>query len=104
MNQQLSLMKDCFVKQIEEKDCVLGAWDFGSETHDLSDEYSDVDIVLLIDGTCFAVFTFSLEECLRQISDEILLCWRRDLMARRSSIMAICCCVALIFFNLMCSC
>lgn len=75
MNQQLSLMKDSFVEQMEEKDCVLGAWDFGSETHDLSDEYSDVDIVLLIDGTCFAGFISSLEECLRQISDEILVCW-----------------------------
>lgn len=75
MNPQLKSIKDCFIGQMKEMDSVLGAWNFGSETHDLSDEYSDVDLVLLIDGARFAGFPSTLEESLRQISDDILLCW-----------------------------
>lgn len=75
MNRTLAQMKEIFIEQIKKSDCVLGAWNFGSEMHGLSDEYSDVDIILLIDGKQFVQFEESLESYLRQISDEILLCW-----------------------------
>jgi predicted nucleotidyltransferase len=32
---------------------VLGAWTFGSMMHGLSDEYSDIDLVILADGDEF---------------------------------------------------
>ena len=78
MNKTLEKMKDEFVEQIKKADCVLGAWNFGSEMHGLSDEYSDVDIILLIDGRQFTQFEESLESYLQQISDEILLCWPEE--------------------------
>lgn len=75
MDKKLEKMKYNFIGHMEIMDSVLGAWDFGSETHNLSDDYSDVDIVLLIDAKQFAQFTPSLEECLGHISNEIILCW-----------------------------
>lgn len=78
MNRTLESMKEVFIEQIKMSESVLGAWDFGSEMHGLSDEYSDVDIILLIDGKQFAQFEKSLELYLQQISDEILLCWPEE--------------------------
>lgn len=75
MNKQLENMKYDFINHIKICDSVLGAWNFGSETHNLSDDYSDVDIVLLIDGKQFSQFTSLLEECLGKISNRIILCW-----------------------------
>ncbi|MCH5259409.1 MAG: aminoglycoside 6-adenylyltransferase [Lachnospiraceae bacterium] len=78
MNKTLEEMKEIFIEQVKGSDCVLGAWNFGSEMHGLSDEYSDVDIILLIDGKQFAQFEKSLESYLQPISDEILLCWPEE--------------------------
>ena len=78
MNRTLENMKEVFIEQIRMSESVLGAWDFGSQMHGLSDEYSDVDIILLIDGKQFARFEKSLESYLQQISDEILLCWPEE--------------------------
>lgn len=75
MNKGLEKIKYDFIEQVKHMDSVLGAWNFGSETHNLSDDYSDVDIVLLIDGKQFDQFTFYLESCLENISSKIILCW-----------------------------
>lgn len=75
MNKELEKIRCDFIEQIKHMDSVLGAWNFGSETHHLSDDYSDVDIVLLLDGKQFDQFTSLLEKCLEQISDKIILCW-----------------------------
>lgn len=75
MNKKLEKIRCDFIEQIIHMNSVLGAWNFGSETHNLSDDYSDVDIVLLLDGKQFGQFTFLLEKCLEQISDKIILCW-----------------------------
>lgn len=75
MNENLLKMRNDFINQVKISDMVLGAWNFGSETHGLSDEYSDVDIILLVKGNNFEEFAYSLEYYLKQISDEILLCW-----------------------------
>lgn len=58
MNKKLEKIKYEFINQMKHKDSVLGAWNFGSETHNLSDDYSDVDIVLLIEGEQFGQITF----------------------------------------------
>lgn len=75
MNILLKKIKDEFIEQIRKSEIVLGAWNFGSETHDLSDEYSDVDIVLLIDGKSFLLFSDKIEEYLKNICNDILLCY-----------------------------
>lgn len=78
MNIILEKMRNDFIEQVKMSEDVLGAWNFGSETHGLSDEYSDVDIVLLIEGKQFETFACSLDSYLSQISDEVLLCWPED--------------------------
>ncbi len=75
MNRELEKIKYNFIDQVKHMNNVLGAWNFGSETHNLSDDYSDVDIVLLIDGKQFNQFTFLLERCLENINTKIILCW-----------------------------
>lgn len=75
MNTILEEMKLDFVKQIKKDNAVLGAWNFGSETHGLCDEYSDVDIVLLVEGISFHKFSEELDTYLKNISDEVLTCW-----------------------------
>ncbi len=75
MNRTLEQMKLNFVDQIKENKAVLGAWNFGSETHGLCDEYSDVDIILLIEGTMFNKFSEELNSYLKNIADKVLTCW-----------------------------
>lgn len=75
MNKILEKIKTEFVEQIQKSEMVLGAWNFGSETHGLSDEYSDVDIVLLIEGTSFTHFSNKIEKYLKMVCDDILVCY-----------------------------
>ena len=75
MNQILKNIFDSFVSSIKDIDFVLGAWHFGSLAHGNSDEYSDIDIVLLIDGKQFKFSESIAESCLKQVCDSILLCW-----------------------------
>lgn len=75
MNKTLEKIKDKFIEQAGKSAIILGAWNFGSETHDLSDEYSDVDIVLLIDGKSFANISDRIEKYLENICNNILLCY-----------------------------
>ena len=44
MNRELEKIKYNFIDQVKHMNNVLGAWNFGSETHNLSDDYSDVEI------------------------------------------------------------
>lgn len=75
MNIILEKIKGEFIEQIRKSEIVLGAWNFGSETHGLSDEYSDVDIVLLIEGKAFTHSPEKIEEYLKNIGNDILLCY-----------------------------
>lgn len=75
MNKELAKIKKDFINHVKHMDSILGAWNFGSETHGMSDDDSDVDIVLLADGTQFGKCLSSVEECLEQIGTEIILCW-----------------------------
>lgn len=78
MNQILNNIFNSFVDSVKGNDAVLGAWYFGSLAHGNSDEYSDIDIVLLIDGRQFMSFESAAEDCLEQSSDKILLCWPEE--------------------------
>ena len=75
MNLILEKIFDSFVSSVKGNDSVLGSWYFGSLSHGNSDEYSDIDIVLLIDGQQFRDFESIAESCLRQACDNLLLCW-----------------------------
>ena len=75
MNPILKNVFNSFVDLIKNNNSVLGAWYFGSLSHGNSDEYSDIDIVLLIDGKEFKNSENIAEGCLGQACDNILLCW-----------------------------
>ncbi|MCH5199385.1 MAG: nucleotidyltransferase domain-containing protein [Oscillospiraceae bacterium] len=75
MNLKLKNIFDSFINLITNNDSVLGAWYFGSLAHGNSDEYSDIDIVLLINGQQFKNSESIVEGCLEQACDNILLCW-----------------------------
>lgn len=75
MNTILKSIFDSFVSLVKNNDSVLGAWHFGSLAHGNSDEYSDIDIVLLIDGKEFKNFENIAESCLGQACDNTLVCW-----------------------------
>lgn len=78
MNSTLKNIFDTFVSSVKNNDSVYGAWYFGSLAHGNSDEYSDIDIVLLIDGQKFINFESIAESCLGQACDSILLCWSEE--------------------------
>ena len=78
MNSILKNTFDSFVSSIKNNDSVLGSWYFGSLAHGNSDEYSDIDIVLLIDGKQFMGFESIAVSCLEQACDNILLCWSEE--------------------------
>lgn len=75
IDSNLNKIRNKFIEKIKESEYVLGTWNFGSETYGLSDAYSDVDIILLVDGRYFDEFSSSLDEYMKQICDKVLLCW-----------------------------
>ena len=78
MNDKLKEIEEVFIGQIQKSDSVLGAWRFGSETHGLSDDLSDVDIVLLIDGNYFDKSINEMEKYIENSCDEIYLCYPEE--------------------------
>ena len=78
MNKNLLSILNSFVNIMKTTEGVLGAWNFGSALHGMSDEYSDVDIVFLIDGNMFKKTEHALSKLLSQVCDDILLCWEED--------------------------
>ncbi len=57
---------------------VLGGWYFGSILHEMSDEYSDIDIVFLIDGKLFEDLKREINRIIAPAADKIILCWAED--------------------------
>lgn len=64
-----------FIEIMKEQKGVLGAWYFGSIAHGTSDEYSDIDIVFLIEENSFSLIDDRLDSLLLEACDEILLRW-----------------------------
>lgn len=75
MNQDLQNIFNDFVKRMKITGSVLGAWNFGSSVHGTSDEYSDVDIIFLIDGKAFKGAEGECSAILLGLCDEIVLCF-----------------------------
>ena len=77
MNQDLKNIFDRFTDKIKNADEIIGAWNFGSELHGNADEYSDVDIVLLVRGT-LPEAELKIDSLLEEICEKVLLRWEED--------------------------
>lgn len=78
MLKELNIVNKKFIKCMKETKGILAAWYFGSNQHGLSDEYSDIDIVLLADEAEYHSIDKNLTDILKELCDDVLLCWGED--------------------------
>ncbi len=78
MNHDLTKITENFLEVMKNNEGVIGAWSFGSSARDMSDEYSDADIVFLINGSKFKKTEKKLETLILQICDDVLLCYEEE--------------------------
>jgi predicted nucleotidyltransferase len=78
MLKELQTVNDKFISILKTTNGVLGAWTFGSIMHGLSDEYSDIDLIILADVDEFYKLDDNLTHTLKCVCDEILLCWPEE--------------------------
>lgn len=77
MNKDLKNIFDKFTDKIRSADEVLGAWNFGSEMHGKADQYSDVDIVLLVKGN-ISETEKKIDHITAEVCDKVLLRWEEE--------------------------
>ncbi|SFR68184.1 nucleotidyltransferase domain-containing protein [Anaeromicropila populeti] len=75
MLKELQCTNEQVIAVMKEKQGVLGAWNFGSASHGMSDEYSDIDIIFLVDSEEFCVVDESLTKIMETICDNVIVCW-----------------------------
>lgn len=78
MNKELLAIFNDFIGIMKRSEGILGAWNFGSAMHGLTDEYSDVDVVLLVEEKYFKSTELGLNALLAGICGEVILCWEED--------------------------
>lgn len=78
MRKELNIVNEKFIARMKETKGILAAWYFGSNQHGLSDEYSDIDIILLADEAEYHSIDKNLTEILKELCDDVLLCWGED--------------------------
>lgn len=78
MNADLTKITENFLNEMKNNEGVIGAWSFGSAARDMSDEYSDADIVFLINGSKFTETEKKLEAVVLRICDDILICYEEE--------------------------
>lgn len=78
MNKRLAVISRDFTDMMQSNVGVLGAWNFGSVSRDMSDEYSDADIVFLVDGEQFKEIADKIEPLLAKTCDKVLFCWDEE--------------------------
>lgn len=76
--EQLREINDRFVEIMKKESGVLGAWEFGSAMHGTKDEYSDIDIVFLLDADNYYRIDAGVEEMLESVCDRIVIFWAED--------------------------
>lgn len=74
----LSALNREFIQIMQEEPGVLGAWEFGSGMHHTRDEYSDIDIVFLVEQTDYVRVDHKLRNILQRICDDVVLFWEED--------------------------
>ena len=77
MDQELKNIFGKFIDKIKSYDEILGAWNFGSEMHGRTDEYSDADVVLLVKGALTEAEQ-KMDSLLEEICERVLLRWEED--------------------------
>ena len=78
MLKELKIVNKKFIDSMKKTKGVLAAWYFGSTMHGQSDEYSDIDIVLLAEEAEYHSIDKSLTEMLKESCDDVILCWDED--------------------------
>lgn len=74
----LNALNQEFIQIMQEEPGVLGAWEFGSGMHHTRDEYSDIDIVFLVEQTDYVRVDHNLRNILQRICDDVILFWAED--------------------------
>lgn len=67
-----------FVEQMKKERGVLGAWYFGSLSHDNADKYSDIDIVFLLDNENFERIDKERQNIMKKTGAEIVVEWAEE--------------------------
>jgi predicted nucleotidyltransferase len=75
MQQGLQKINKRFIDIMRKQNGVLGAWNFGSTSHGMTDEYSDVDIIFLVDNNNFFLVDEALTKMLDSVCDNVIVCW-----------------------------
>lgn len=78
LNQDLLKIFHEFIEIMQNTEGVMGAWSFGSLLHGLTDEYSDIDVVFLVEDSYFSATEESCSTILEEICDKVILCWEED--------------------------
>lgn len=78
MNKDLLTITNNFASVMKSCNGVLGAWNFGSVLYGMSDEYSDADIVFLLENRNFKKIKEDLTRLLLKVCDSILLCFKES--------------------------
>lgn len=78
MLDELQIVNQKFISLMRKEQGVLGAWYFGSVSHDNTDKYSDIDIVFLSDGENFQVTDKKLIDIMERVCDEVVIEWAED--------------------------
>lgn len=64
-----------FIGLMRKEAGVIGAWEFGSALHGTKDEYSDIDIVFLVDKDNYAKVDDKLKNMLESVCEKVLIFW-----------------------------
>lgn len=67
-----------FIEIMKNTSGVVGAWNFGSVMHGMSDRFSDIDVVFLIDSQHFSEMEEYCTDILGQICSKVILCWEEE--------------------------
>ena len=78
INKDLLNILNKFIEIMKNTNGVLGAWHFGSVMRGMSDKFSDIDVVFLIESRHFSKMEKYCTDTLGQICSRIILCWEEE--------------------------
>jgi predicted nucleotidyltransferase len=75
MLQEFKNINNNFISIMKKQKGVIGAWNFGSVSHGMMDEYSDIHIIFLIEDSEFLLIDEQLTNLLGNVCNKVVLCW-----------------------------
>lgn len=75
MTKELKGTFEKFIEIMKQEEGISGAWNLGSVTHELADEYSDINIVFLVKAEAFEQVDEKMKDYLKMACDDVVLCW-----------------------------